>query len=169
MRKSMALLLALSLCAAAGCATSKKGESAGFVERYSASRRLAQAVEMLAKGDPTRAAKELNSICNGNGAPGVTDEALFRLALLSLKTGPEKPAFGQGHQLLKRLRKEYPNSPWTAQAAPLIELMHLAEQLGQQNKSLKAANQSLTREVNELSKNIEQLKRLDLELEQRTR
>lgn len=179
MRKVLMIILAASLCA--GCAIPKKRETGSFVQRYSESRRLEQAVEMLEEGDSPGAVELLKAISNASPAPGVTDEALFRLALLSLKPSAERPAAGQGRQLLKRLRKEYPESPWTAQAAPLSELFDATEELRQLYRNQKAANRSLTREVSELKKNIEQLdknleqlnsnlrqlKRLDLELEQK--
>ncbi|HBG08209.1 MAG: hypothetical protein A2075_05370 [Geobacteraceae bacterium GWC2_58_44] len=166
---SRVILILLIASLIAGCAGVQNGESNGFVQRYSGSRRLALAVEMLENGKTSAAAKELNAICAGSAVPGVTDEALFRLALLSLKPSGEKPVSAQGQQLLRRLRKEYPASPWTVQAAPLVDLLEVAEELRQQNKNLKASNQSLAREVSELSKSIQQLKNLDLELEQKSR
>jgi len=174
MKRAAILLLALSLCG--GCATPRPGEKGGFLQHYSESRRLDSALALLGKGDSAGAAKILEAICSGNPVPGVTDEALFRLALLSLKPSAERPATPQGHQLLRRLKKEYPNSPWTAQAAPLVELIGSAEELRRQNRNYRGANQSLTREVNELNKsinelnkNLEQLKHLDLEIEKKSR
>lgn len=143
--------------------------SAGFVERYAASRKLAQAVEMLGKGNQAGAIRELNAICSAKSMPGVTDEALFRLALLSLKPTLERPISPQGQQLLKRLRKEYPASPWVVQAAPLLDLLEVADDLKQQNRNLRSANQSLNKEISDLSRTINQLKNLDVELEQKTR
>ena len=192
------LAVVLAACLAAGCAFLKKGETGGaassagatkpaapaksgktgkpdqpgggsFLERYAGSRRLAHAVEMLGQGNQSGAMKELNAICNDAPMAGVTDEALFRLALLSLKPTQDKPASPQAQQLLKRLRKEYPASSWAIQAAPLIELLEVADDLKQQNRSLKANNQSLSREINDLNKTIKQLKNLDLELEQKSR
>jgi len=174
MIKLATLLLAVSLCT--GCATSHKAENAGFLQRYSESKRLASALALLAKGDSSEAARLLEAICTSKPVPGITDEALFRLALLSLKPSAERPASAQTHLLLKRLKKEYPSSSWTAQAAPLFELMNVADELKRQSRNYRAANQSLTREVNELNKNIneltrniDQLKHLDLELEKRAR
>lgn len=167
MRKLATIALLAALLT--GCATAaKKGEPAGFLQRYSESRRLGQAVEMLAKGDSSGAAKLLTAICAGSAIPGVTDEALFRLALLSLNPSAERPASGHGYQLLRRLKKEYPTSPWTAQAAPLTELISVAEELRLQNRNLKGSKQSLSKELNELNRNLQQLKHLDLELEQKT-
>lgn len=143
--------------------------SAGFVERYAASRKLAQAVEMLGKGNQAGGIRELNAICSAKSMPGVTDEALFRLALISLKPTLERPISPQGQQLLKRLRKEYPASSWAVQAAPLLDLLEVADDLKQQNRNLRSANQSLNKEISDLNRTINQLKNLDLELEQKTR
>ena len=184
MKKCAIFCLALSLCS--GCATTKTGEGVpireegkkreevkphegGLMQRYSGSRQLAQAGEMLRKGDTRGAAKTLGAIISGPALPGVTDEALFRLALLTLNPGVEKPASEKGRQLLKRLGKEYPKSQWTLLAAPVNELTDVAEEHKRQNKALKGTNQSLAKEINELSKSIEQLKRLDQELEQKAR
>jgi hypothetical protein len=166
MRKLIALLLAASLCA--GCASTRKGET-GFIERYAGSKKLARAVELMEKGNSTSAARELSAICTSPAVPGVTDEALFRLALLSLKPAADRPVSGQAQQLLKRLRKEYPASPWTVQAAQLNDLLNQSDELKQQNRGLKASNQSLAKEVSEYNKVIKQLKALDLELEQNRR
>jgi len=167
MRRLVMIMLVATLFS--GCAATRKGESGGFMQRYSGSIKLAQAEEMLAKGDATGAARTLSIICFGPDVPGVTDEALFRLALLSLKHVAEKPSYEQGHQLLKRLKKEYPASPWTLQTSQLSELLNADEELKHQNRSLKAANQSLAGELKELNSNLQQLKHLDLELERKTR
>lgn len=167
MRRLVIPMLAAALFC--GCATTKTGENGGFLARYSESKKLARATEMLAKDDPAGAAKVLAVICRDNPVPGVTDEALFRLALLHLKPGTERPASPQGRLLLKRLKTEYPASPWTVQAAPLLELVNVADELRRQNRNLRGVNQSLSREIGELNQNLERLKRLDQELEQKAR
>jgi TolA-binding protein len=174
MKRLVALLLSCFLCF--GCAGSRPGQKSGFLQHHTEANNLATAQALLEKGDHSGAAKVLEAICKSPAEPGVTDEALFRLALLSLKPSPERPASPQGHQLLRRLKKEYPASPWTAQAAPLVELINSAEELRRQNRNYRTANQALTREANELNKNIkeltkniEQLKHLDLEIERKTR
>jgi hypothetical protein len=174
MKRCAALFLACALCF--GCANSRPGQKSGFLQHHTEANRLATAQTLLEKGDSFGAAKALEAICSSPAEPGVTDEALFRLALLSLKPSPERPASPQGHQLLRRLKKEYPASPWTAQAAPLVELINSAEELRRQNRNYRTSNQALTRDVNELNKNIkeltksiEQLKHLDLEIEKKTR
>jgi predicted RNase H-like nuclease (RuvC/YqgF family) len=153
--------------------TADTGGIGGFMQRYSERRtlstKLEQATDQLAKGDSAAAAKTLTAICSGSALAGVTDEALFRLALLSLRPNAEKPTTRHARHLLQRLRREYPASPWTVQAAPLTELIGVDEDLRRQNKNLKTSNQSLAREIKELTKSLEQLKHLDLELEQKTR
>lgn len=179
MKRFPTLFLGLALCLG-GCATTKpkteKPPNAGLLQRYAEVRRLSSAVGFIEKGDTAQAIKLLETICNGSPAPGITDEALFRLALLTMKPSAERPASPQGVQYLKRLKKEYPASPWTTQAAPLVELVNSAEELKRQNRNYRSSNQTLTREINELNKtiaernkSIEELKHLDLEIEKKTR
>ncbi|WP_026842426.1 outer membrane protein assembly factor BamD [Citrifermentans bremense] len=167
MKKQAALFIVISLCS--GCAITGKSPQGNLVQRYAASRQLEQADEMLEKGDKAGAVKALHAVVSAPAAPGVTDQALFRLALLTLKPGLERPASAQAQQLLKRLAREYPKSPWTAQADHLNDLIEVADDLRRQNKSLKGNNQSLTKEVNDLNKNLERLKQLDQELEKSAR
>jgi hypothetical protein len=155
------LLLIFLLVAGSGCASLRGGEG-GVMHRYGQSRKLAAARDLLEAGDRSGAARELTAVTQGGDFPGVTDEALFRLALLGLHGPGEREGILHGLQLLRRLKKEYPSSPWTVQSAPLLELLGGVEELRRQNRSLK-------NDVNELNRNIEQLKRLDQELEKRRR
>ena len=166
MKKILPIVTILLLCA--GCATSGPGEGNLF-QRYDESRRLARAVDLLGEGNIPGAAKILTAICNAPAAPGVTDEALFRLALLNLRATPDRPASPHALLLLKRLKRDYPKSPWTRMAAPLADLIDAAEESVREKKALKATNQSLNREIGELNQRIEQLKHLDLELEKKSR
>jgi hypothetical protein len=211
-------IIACAVLLLGGCAT-WQGESDGLFSRDSGATRIgqaeaagiAQAKQMLAKGDATGAAKVLRAMCTGKGVPGVTDEALFRLALLTLRPRTEMSDSKEGRQLLQRLKKEYPHSPWTVQASPLIDFIaatdgirQAADRARQQSRNFKAANRSLGKENQscardqrmlseknrslaernqtlanenrslseeniELNNIIEQLKHLDLELDQKTR
>jgi hypothetical protein len=185
--KKLTLLLLLGLFCAGCAATKGKPNEPLAASRHYGSGDLAQAVQLLKAGDSAGASRILNAICTGAPLPGVTDEALFRLALLSLRPTPDRPATRQGRLLLKRLKREYPTSPWTTQAAPLSQLIgaadelrrqnrvlqrsgsESAEELKRQNKSLKSTNEELSRQVKELNSNLEKLKHLDLELEQKNR
>jgi hypothetical protein len=194
MRKITAIL-ALG-CFAAGCAATAPGGATTSaptqevrqqpttieVKAEPQAKRLSQAVELLGKGQVSAASRLLASVANGPRVPGVSDEALFRLALLSLRRGPEK-APARGLQLLKRLKREYPRSPWTTQAGPLIEVLGTVDELRRHNRNLATANQGLAAEreelkrkveeldgrVKQLSGNLEELKKLDMELEQKVR
>lgn len=159
------LLLILALLAS-GCASLNFGEG-GVVQRFSQSRNLAAATALLEKGDRAGAAGKLAAIVDNSGVPGVTDEALFRLALLTLR--PPTELNPQALQLLRRLKKDYPGSPWTLQAAQLTELLTAVDELKRQNRHYRTVNQSLTGENNELKQSIDQLKRLELELERKHR
>lgn len=176
-----------------GCITGQKGASgpgqetvatASWSERNAASKNLAQARELIEQGKTAAAERLLAAVTSGKPVPGVTDESLFRLALLSLQPAPERATSTvQAHQLLHRLSKEYPNSIWTHQSAQLAELLNVVEDLRRQNRNLKANNQSLNAEkdtlnrkvdeldgkVRQLNKNLDQLKHLDRELERRAR
>jgi cell division protein FtsB len=161
MRKLVILIVVSSLLT--GCTTLKGWESIGFVQRYAESKKLSQAVEMLAKGDSPGAVKMLTAICSASSVPGVTDEALFRLALLLMEPG--SPTSGQGHRLMMRLQKEYPTSPWAVQAARLTEYLNATEDLRHQSqswetdkKALKADNQALKADNQNLKSHNHNLK-----------
>jgi hypothetical protein len=151
------IVLLLFIIYVNGCAVLKTG--AGM------HRELAKATALLDAGDRSGATVAFAAISDSSGVPGVTDEALFRLALLSLRPATEKEGNAQILQLLKRLKKEYPSSRWTAQSGQLADMLAGVEELRRQNRNLKNQNQSLGKEVNELNRNINQLKRLDQELE----
>jgi hypothetical protein len=77
------------------------------------------ALQNLKAGKEREAQTLLEEVITGKPLPGMTDEALFRLAVLHL--GDEDGnGDTQAHALLARLQKEYPDSNWTQQATPLI-------------------------------------------------
>ncbi len=155
-----------------GCAAGPKPK--GPSDSGSPERRLADAVALLAGGRTGEATTLLAEITAGPGVPGVTDEAWFRLALLRL--GAESDATASGRQMLERLQSEYPDSPWSKQAASLVALLASTTESQRANRELKSQNanlrqevEKLTREGDELRKRLEKLKHLDLELEGKSR
>ena len=157
-----------------GCASSSK--LAGTPNGQAQERTLTAAVQLLEKGDTGEAAKMLAAICAEPGVPGVTDEALFRLALLRLGSETETERPDSARQTMERLQTEYPASPWSKQAAPLLDLLTSESDLVRANRNLKSLNLSLdqeierlTREGNALRERLEKLKHLDLELEDKSR
>ncbi|HEX2768423.1 MAG TPA: hypothetical protein VHN12_04005 [Geobacteraceae bacterium] len=153
-------------------------------------KKLAMAIKLQNEGKLTAALELLIALCAERRAAGVTDEALFRLSLLYLGNvqDNDKESLQLAQQTIERLRKEYPYSSWASMAAPVAELLTTTAEQRRQNQNLKNQNQSLTKEnqsltrenqslakenqslskeTQELHQNIEKLKRLDLELEQK--
>lgn len=144
--------------------------------RIDPARQLEQARLLIRNGEDEPARKLLVSITTEQSVVGVTDEALFHLSLLTMKEETEASGYPQSRQILERLFKEYPTSIWGVEAESLNDLLMgrwLTEvNLGKakrQVKTLKDSNVSLSRENKELRLNIEKLKNLDLELEQKSR
>ena len=165
MRHVLLTILLLSLCSCA----SLRSVDVGPMPRYNLSRSLAEAKSLLEIGNRTEAARSLSKIIDGGSYSGITDEALFLLALIDLKPAQEQEANSQSLQFLKRLAKNYPASPFTVQSRQLVELLTGIDEMRRQARNLKSQNQSLSNELNELNRNIDQLKRLDQELEKKRR
>ena len=137
---------------------------------------LGLARDLILTGNDDAARELLQQLGAGKSVPGVTDEALFRQGLLSLKYESEAGGYPQTRQLLERLIHEYPGRVWAVQAIPLNDLLvgrWMSEvSLGKarrQVKTLKDTNVSLTRENKEMRLNIEKLKTLEQELELKSR
>ena len=134
-------------------------------------RRFAGALQYLMQGKERESERLLERVVAGEAMPGVTDEALFRLALLHLRDeGGKGDAYAQA--MLTRLKKEYPRSIWTRQAAPLTAYLAGVGALRDSQRELKTLrerNQSLIRDNKELRQSLDRLKDLDLELEQKIR
>ena len=165
----IALLLALMLAITGGCSMLQNKplhEAGAAVEQE---RQFAGALQYLIQGKERESEGLLEQVVAGKALPGVTDEALFRLALLHLRDEGGK---GDAHAqtVLARLKKEYPSSIWTRQAAPLTAYLAGVGALRDSQRELKTLrerNQSLIRDNKELRQSLERLKNLDLELEQK--
>lgn len=134
-------------------------------------RRFSAALQFMRTGSESAARDQLESIVEEPPLVGVTDEALFRLAVFNL--GDEN---GKGEtrarKLLERLTAEFPASSWSRQAAPLMEYIRETAALRsrmRELKSLRNQNLSLSRDNKDLRQSLEHLKNLDLELEQKIR
>src|SRR5262249_9619927 len=89
-----------------GCASLKSNEGTQPAT-------LSRATQLLEAGDKPGATAAFTAVTESSKVQGVTDEALFQLALLSLRPATDREGNAQALQLLKRLKKEYPNSRWT--------------------------------------------------------
>lgn len=132
-------------------------------------RRFAGALEFLRAGNEVAARDLFERVIDDPSRTGVTDEALFRLAVLNLREEGSKGAM-RSLELLDRLKNEFPRSLWTRQAAPLSLYLAGVKTLRDRQrevKTLKELNLSLSRDNREMRQSIERLKSLDLELEQK--
>ena len=132
-------------------------------------RSFAGALEYLRSGNEPMAKELLERVVAAAPLKGITDEAMFRLALLHLHDENGK-GIQRANMLLEQLKSEYPRSIWTRQAAPLATYLTATKSSRDKQrelKNLKELNLSLSRDNRELRQTIERLKSLDLELEQK--
>lgn len=132
-------------------------------------RRFAGALEFLKTSNEQAARDLLEQVVEGPSRVGLTDEALFRLSVLSLREEGNKGT-ARSIELLERLKTEFPQSLWTHQAAPLSAYLTSVKSLRDRQrevKTLKELNLSLSRDNREMRQSIERLKSLDLELEKK--
>ena len=165
----LAALCVLQLCS--GCMLLNRQHGDGDVPVPSLERKFAGALQLLRQGNELGARELLEQVIVAPGLPGVTDDALFRLALLRLRDGGERGG-QEGYSLLARLAKEYPDSIWTHQSAALTSYLSSTQKLFEkqrETKTLRELHLHLSRENKELRLNLEKLKNLDLELEQKSR
>lgn len=151
-----------------GCATIRK-EDPNIHEQ----RQKLVLARMLLESKRTEAAKKtLSEIAAKPAVAGVTDEALFRLALLDLEAGQQKIATDKAGKVLDTLLGKFSSSSWSAHAITIkglidaydISLQEKSE-LDRTIKNLKNSNASLTKENFDLRQDLEKIKKLELELE----
>jgi hypothetical protein len=114
-------------------------------------RRFAGALEFLRAGREPEARDLLERVLEGPARSGVTDEALFRLALLTLREEGAKGA-QRSQELLDQLLADYPGSIWAHQSAPLAAYLEGVRSLRDRQrevKTLKELNLSLSRDNRE--------------------
>ena len=128
-------------------------------------RYLAKATQSLRAGSNEQARKLLEQVILTKATVGITDEALFRLSLLNLNNETVKVSM-RTLALLERLKKEYPNSPWTHQSAPLLSYLSGVRVFHEKERE---QNIFLQRENRELRQSIERLKELDLEMDKKNK
>jgi hypothetical protein len=166
----IAIIIGLS-----GCATIRK-ENPNIQEQ----RQKLVLARMLLESNRTEAAKKtLSEIVAKPAVAGITDEALFRLALLDLEAGQQKIATEKAGKDLDTILSKFKSSSWSAHATTLkglidayditlqekAELDRAVKNLKNSNASLTSANASLTKENFDLRQDLEKIKKLDLELE----
>ncbi|MDR3578588.1 MAG: hypothetical protein P4L44_01350 [Oryzomonas sp.] len=192
----MFITLLLFAALGEGCTMMRTGKTSPAVQAVSGheERCFAGALQSLMAGKEREAQILLEEVIAGKPVPGMTDEALFRLAVLHL--GDEDGTGDtQTHVLLTRLQKEYPDSNWTRQSSPLTtyldevdvlrntrvvlntrwiqsqsqlrESKHEVKTLQERNLSLVRDNKELQKRLDQLQKRLDRLEDLDLELEKK--
>jgi len=158
-----------------GCATIRKEDPNAHEQRQ----KLVLAKLLLESNRTEAAKKTLAEITRKPAVAGITDEALFRLALLDLEAGQQKIATEKSGKDLDTILNKFKSSAWSAHAATLkglidayditlqekAELDKMVKNLKNSNASLTSSNASLTKENTDLRQDLEKLKKLDLELE----
>ena len=166
---SLAVLTCTGGCAGVGkLFGSKPAPTAAIPDRE---HDFSTALEYLRKGKEQQARAALERVVEAPPLGGVTDEALFRLALLHFNDDGGRDT-ARARSLLERLKYEYPKSLWSHQAAPLTAYLASAGTLRDKDReirTLRQLNLSLSRDNKELHQSLERLKSLDKELEQRIR
>ena len=158
------------LLAALGCTTYALTGCSTLSLKSDQHQQLAKSVQLLQTGNQHQASNILEQVIATTPVDGVTDEALFRLALLQLTDeGVRKGTTARSQALLERLRTEYPDSPWTQQSKILTDWLVGTRAAREQANQLLRENRDLVRENRELRQNMERLKNLDLEMEQKRR
>ena len=172
---SRTFIISLFFICLSGCASLQKSLEQQQL-RSSQQDKLAQAVKLIEKGNTEKATTILENIVATPGIPGITDEALFRLGLLSVPSDLERDELSNALKHFERLQREYPVSPWATQASSLTDFLagvprriQSTTELRRQIKTLKDLNLSLTRENKGMRLNIEKLKSLDIELEKKAK
>lgn len=164
MRYSLAGLLLLLICN--GCTMYHQWQADGISQQE---RQFAGALQFLRQGNDEKARSLLEQVVLGPRRVGISDEALFRLALLKLSDEDKGPQEAQA--LLVQLSNQHPDSIWTHQAAPLMQYLATTQKLllrQRDTRGLRELNSQLYRENRELRLNIEKLKKLDLELDRKS-
>jgi hypothetical protein len=151
-----------------GCGIKSLSTSRSFVVPEQ-ERSFAGALEHLKAGKVQQARELLEKVVAAAPISGITDEAIFRLALLNIRDENGKGPL-RAQSLLERLENEFPHSIWTHQAAPLVSYLagiKPTRDKQRELKTLKDLNFSLSRDNRDLRQTIERLKSLDIELEQK--
>ena len=172
-KSKMPILIFAAVLFLSGCSTfnALKNTNSNINIIQAQEHNFAGALQYLRNGKEQKAIELFELVISGPDRQGITDEALFRLAVLNLRDSGAKSAL-RAEKLLERLKKSYPYSIWKHQADPLLAFIESSTDLKKSQKELKSLrelNTSLIRNNRELRQAIEQLKELDIELENKTR
>jgi tetratricopeptide (TPR) repeat protein len=113
---------------------------------------LLRAQDLLAQGEYDRAFNE-NERLLGSGI--LEDEALFNLGMICIHSGNPKRDSVKSQGFLKKLIKDYPQSPWSDRAKVVLGVFQ--------------ENEKLTQDIEKLKQVFERSKQVDIEIEEKRR
>jgi tetratricopeptide (TPR) repeat protein len=113
---------------------------------------LLRAQDLLAQGEYERAFNE-NEQLLGSGI--LEDEALFNMGMITLHFGNPKKDSVKALGILRKLIKDYPQSPWSDRARVLLGVFQ--------------ENEKLTQDFEKLRQAFERSKQVDIEIEEKRR
>lgn len=162
------IIFILMICMFCGC-SSMGTFNKNYLYNLNQRSKLASAKDMLSQGKRGPAINLLSEISNGKGVPGVTDEAIFMLALIYLNSSHDVEKSVYSLELLKHLQSEYPASLWALQSSSILGLLIKTRRERESKIEIYQEINFLKLENKRLKLNIERLKTLDLELEDKSR
>jgi len=121
---------------------------------------LDQGRMFLARGDYANALKENEKVLSLAGRSTPVDQALFYVGLINALPANPKRNHGRSIAAFRRLIKEYPGSSLAEPAKGLVALV-------QETTDLLQKNDVLTRRVDRLNNMIEELKKVDIDVDQK--
>jgi outer membrane protein assembly factor BamD (BamD/ComL family) len=125
------------------------------VEERKARQPLLNSRELLLQGKYEEASKEIQKFLALSPRHPLEDEALFQMGLIYAHPGNSKKDYGKSISTLKKLMKDYPQSPWSDAAKIWTGMMQ--------------ENERLNQAVEKLSQTIEKSKQVDIEIEEKKR
>jgi outer membrane protein assembly factor BamD (BamD/ComL family) len=137
--------------------TAVKEEPRDLLRQY-----LLQAQDLLAKGDYEAALEENQKVLSLAANNPLGDEALYNTGLIYAHPGNPKRDYVKSIVALKRLGKEYPQSPWTEQGKIWAQVL-------QENENSKRVAVTVAQENDKLKRIIEESRKVDIEIEEKKR
>lgn len=133
-----------------------------LLPQYESQQHLVEAQKRFAQGDYETALEQNQKALSlsANNPPG--DEALYNIALIYAHPGNQKKDYVKSIAYLKRLIKEYPQSPWTDQGKIWVRVI-------QESENAKRLAATVTQENDKLKKMIEESRKVDMEIEEKKR
>lgn len=128
-------------------------EKTKLSEAREAHRPLLNSLELVSQGKYEEASREIQKLLSTSPRHPMEDEALFQMGLIYTHPGNPKKDYGKSMIYLKKLTKDYPQSPWNEAAKVWTGMLQEVERLNQT--------------IDKLNQTIEKSKQVDIEIEEK--